>query len=483
MKLELLLKEIHPIACNKVNPVAEITGICYDSRTVVPGAMFVAIRGFHTDGHKYIDQALEAGAAIVVCEQKLAPDIPHVVVGNSRQALAALSAGWFEHPARRLKVLGVTGTNGKTTTTYLMKAILESKGYRVGLIGTNEVIVGGEAREASRTTPESYDLQHMLFEMAEAHCTHVVMEVSSHALCLDRVAGIRFAVGAFTNLTQDHLDFHKTMEAYRDAKAVLFKNCDRAVINLDDPAGAFMVEAAACPVVTYGIDNANGTLTAKNIRMSATGVAYEALISGDIQRVSLGIPGRFSVYNSLAAIGAMLALEMPLSDAASGLVKAQGVRGRAEVVYAGDFSVLVDYAHTPDGMENILKTARGFTEGRVVAVFGCGGDRDKGKRPKMGAIGVSLADVAVITSDNPRTEEPAAILQDILAGIDLAAHQPVVIEDRREAIRYAMNLAQKGDTVLILGKGHETYQEICGVKHPFDDREEVRAYAKELAAR
>ena len=456
----------------------ECSGICYDTRTMEPGCLFVALPGYKTDGHKYIAQALEQGAAAVLCQHPPEGEGPWLVTPDARAALAAVSANWFGHPARDLTLLAVTGTNGKTTTTYLLKAMLEGVlGARVGLIGTNQNMVGEEVLPAHRTTPESYEVQQLLREMADAGCTHVVMEASSHALVLHRLDGLRFRAGIFTNLTQDHLDFHGTMEAYRDAKGLLFRQSDTAVLNLDDEAGRYFARTVAVPRLTYSERRDEADLTAKNLRLFPDRVEFEAVAAGAISRVRLPIPGGFTVYNALGVLTCGLALGLPLADCADALAKAPGVKGRIEVVpVPADFAVIIDYAHTPDALENILTTVRDFTAGRVICLFGCGGDRDRTKRPQMGAIAGSLADVTVVTSDNPRTEEPGAIIRDILPGLEGTAAEVVVEPDRRAAIRRALSLAKPGDTVVLAGKGHETYQEVGTRVLHLDEREEVAAY-------
>lgn len=475
MKLQELLKDVAVLRCT----AAEDTEICevrYDSRAVQPGDLFVAIRGYATDGHRYIDKALAQGAAAVVCEE--APEgVPAVVVENARRALAQIAANRFGHPADSMVMLGVTGTNGKTTTTYLVKHTLEAAGHKVGLIGTNQNLIGDEVIETERTTPESYELHALFARMRDAGCTHVIMEVSSHSLVLDRVYGIRFAVGAFTNLTQDHLDFHKTMEEYRRAKALLFAISDKGVINLDDPAAKAMLADAQCPCLTFSCEKDAADLTAKNLKLHADGVEFVAATKGDLARVKLPIPGHFSAENALTALGIVLQLGMPLADAAKSLATATGVKGRVEVVPTDtDYTVLIDYAHSPDGVENVLRAVRGFAKGRVVALFGCGGDRDRTKRPKMGKIAADLADFCIVTSDNPRTEDPKAIIDDILEGMKGTKTPMQVIVDRPEAIHWALAHAQKNDVIVLMGKGHETYQEVNHVKHHMDEREIVADY-------
>ena len=475
MKLQELLKNVAVLESTAAGNT-EIREVRYDSRAVQPADLFVAIRGYGTDGHKYIAKALEQGAAAVVCEE--APEgAPAVVVENSRRALAEIAANRFDHPADSMVMLGVTGTNGKTTTTYLVKHMLEDAGYKVGLIGTNQNLIGDEVVETERTTPESYELHALFARMRDAGCTHVIMEVSSHSLVLDRVHDIRFAVGAFTNLTQDHLDFHKTMEEYRKAKAILFTISDKGVINLDDPAAKAMLADAQCPCMTFSCEKDAADVRARNIKLHADGVEFVATTKGELARVKLPIPGHFSVENALTALGIVLQLGLPLADAAKSLATATGVKGRVEVVPTDtDYTVLIDYAHSPDGVENVLRAVRGFAKGRVVALFGCGGDRDRTKRPKMGKIAAELADFCIVTSDNPRTEDPKAIIDDILEGMKDSKTPMQVIVDRPEAIHWALAHAKKDDIIVLMGKGHETYQEVNHVKHHMDEREIVADY-------
>ncbi len=475
MKLQDLLKGVAVLESTAA-PDTEINEVRYDSRAVRPGDLFVAIRGYATDGHQYIGKALEQGAAAIVCEEAPA-GVPVVVVENARRALAEIAANRFGHPADSMVMLGVTGTNGKTTTTYLVKHMLEDAGRKVGLIGTNQNLIGDEVVETERTTPESYELHALFARMRDAGCTHVIMEVSSHSLVLDRVHGIHFAVGAFTNLTQDHLDFHKTMEEYRRAKALLFTISDKGVINLDDPAAGAMLADAKCPCLTFSCEKDAADLTAKNLKLHADGVEFVAATKGDLARVKLPIPGHFSAENALTALGIVLQLGMPLADAAKSLATATGVKGRVEVVPTDtDYTVLIDYAHSPDGVENVLRAVRGFARGRVVALFGCGGDRDRTKRPKMGKIAADLADFCIVTSDNPRTEDPKAIIDDILEGMKGTKTPMQVIVDRPEAIHWALAHAKKDDIIVLMGKGHETYQEVNHVKHHMDEREIVRDF-------
>ena len=473
MKLEELLRDVEVTELRAPGEL-EISDVAYDSRRVTPGAAFVAIRGFESDGHRYIPQAAEKGAACVICEEKPAADVPYVIVKDSRLALAMVSRNFYRDPGSEMVLIGVTGTNGKTTTTYLVKHLLEQKrGATVGLIGTNGNMIGSEFLHTERTTPESCELQKLLREMADAGCTHVVMEVSSHSLVLHRVAGLHFAVGIFTNLTQDHLDFHKTMDEYARAKSLLFSMCDRAVINLDDEWSEFMLEHCPCPAITFS-EGERGDLTAHDIALSSAGVAFTAAYHGAGERVKLGIPGLFSVYNALGVIGTGLSLGIELAECADSLASARGVKGRVEVVPTdGDYTILIDYAHTPDALENVLKSMRRVAKGRLVALFGCGGDRDRTKRPIMGRIAAENADFVVVTSDNPRTEQPEAIIADIVAGMEGTSTPREVITGRPEAIEWAITNHQPGDVIVLAGKGHEDYQIVGHEKHHMDEREIV----------
>ena len=471
MRLSQLLKGTGYTGTLREDP--EIAGISYNTATLKPGELFVALRGYKTDGHSYIPQAREKGAAAVLGEE--GEDV--LLVPDSRAALAVLAGNWFGHPARELTMIGVTGTNGKTTTTTLLWGMLHAAlGTRIGLIGTNENRIGEKVLPTERTTPDSFELQKLLREMADAGCTHVVMEVSSHALCLHRVDGIRFAVGAFSNLTQDHLDFHKTMEAYRQAKGRLFDQSDAAVLNWDDEAGRHYAKTAPCPVITYAWHRPGADLSAGDVRLLPDRVEFDLRAGEEQTHIRLGIPGGFSVYNALCALGCAHVLGIPPETAARALAAAPGVKGRMEVVPTpGKGTVLIDYAHTPDALENALTALRDFTPGRLICLFGCGGDRDRTKRPIMGAVANQLADLCVVTSDNPRSEEPEAIIRDILAGMEGEDTPRLVEPDREKAIAAALDLLEEGDVLLLAGKGHETYQEVNGVKRHMDEREIVAA--------
>ena len=481
MKLRELLKNIGVLA-HTADLETNISAICYDSRKAEPGCLFVAVGGFATDGNRFIPMALEKGAAAVVTAKKPEGEIPYILVESDRLALALLGCNFYGNPAASMTMIGITGTNGKTSSTLLLKQVLEkTQGAKVGLIGTMANMIGQEVIPTERTTPESLDLQALFARMRDSGCTHVVMEVSSHAITLERIGGVRFDVAAFTNLTEDHLDFHKTMDAYCDAKAELFRRCDRAVVNADDSYAGRILSAAACPVLTTSVTTKEG-LHAEDVALHAEGISFTAVCGEERARVTLPIPGKFTVYNALTVLGVAHQLGISIHDCAEALKSAEGVKGRVEVVPTPGtpYSVLIDYAHTPDALENVLRTVRDFCKGRLISVFGCGGDRDPMKRPIMGKIGVELSDIAIITSDNPRTEAPMAIIQDILKGVNQESGEYIVMEDRRGAIRYAMDIAEKNDIIVLAGKGHETYQDIDGQKHHLDEREEVAAHLKEL---
>ena len=480
MKLKRLLQEVPVLGCT-ADLETEITSVVCDSRKAAPGCLFTAISGFASDGNRFIPMAMEKGAAVVVTEHAPREDVPYVLVPSDRLALALISANFYGHPAKDMTMIGVTGTNGKTSVTLLLKQVLEKAlGAKVGLVGTMENQIGDLSIPTERTTPESLELQGLFARMRDAGCQYAVMEVSSHSVTLERIGGIHFDVAAFTNLTEDHLDFHKTMDAYCDAKAELFRRCDRAVINADDSYSPRILAAAACPVLTTSVQG-GGDLRAEDLELLAEGISFACVCGEERVRVHLPIPGRFTVYNALTVLGIAKSLGISLEQCAQALTQVNGVKGRIEVVPTpgAPYSVLIDYAHTPDGLENVIRSVKDFCKGRVITVFGCGGDRDPMKRPIMGEIGVKYSDIAVITSDNPRTEDPETIIRDILSGVSPALGTYHVICDRRAAIRYAMDIAQKDDIIILAGKGHETYQEIQGVKHHLDEREEVAAHLAE----
>ncbi len=480
MKLRDLLKGI-PILETTADLYTEITSVAYDSRKVEAGGLFVAVTGFAADGNRFIPMAMDRGAVAVVTSKRPQEPVPYVLVENDRLALALIGCNFYDDPALSMTLIGVTGTNGKTSVTWLLKQVLENvTGNKAGLIGTMVNLIGDEVIPTERTTPESFDLQGLFARMRHAGCRYAIMEVSSHAIALHRVGGIHYDVAAFTNLTEDHLDFHKTMEAYCDTKAELFTRCGKAVLNQDDSWFDRIKGTSTCPVITTSV-KAQADLYAKDVELLSDGIRFTAVSEGKETAIRLPIPGRFTVYNVLTVLGIVKALGIDLDAAAKALEKVQGVKGRVEVVPTPGqpYTVLVDYAHTPDGLENVIRSVRDLCKGRIITVFGCGGDRDPIKRPIMGRIGVELSDVAVITSDNPRTEDPDAIIEDVLAGVTPEMGQYITIADRRQAIRHAMDMAQENDIIILAGKGHENYQEIHGVKHHLDEREEVAAHLKE----
>ncbi len=476
----MTLKElVNDIECTiSKNPDTEIKGIAYDSRKVKEGYLFVAIKGFETDGHKYIESALKNGAAAVLGEEDIKGDFAYVRVENARRAIAICAAQFYAHPERKLKIIGITGTNGKTTTSYLIRQILMLKGLRCDLIGTNQTIIGDEVIESSRTTPESLELFELFSKMADCGGEYVVMEVSSHSLELDRVYGVEFETSVLTNITQDHLDFHKTMDNYAKAKAKLFSVSKSCAINLDSDYADLCIKNAKANAITYSIKK-DAAVRAENIVMSERGVIFDIVRNGEKSQMRLGIPGEFSVYNALSAICVCINIGMDIEDIQKGLVLAKSVKGRIEVVHTKTpYTIIIDYAHTPDGLQNIISAVRVFAKGRIITVFGCGGNRDAGKRPKMGSVAEELSDIAVVTSDNPRCENPDDIIKDILGGMKKDNH--AVIPSRRDAIKHAMEIARQGDIIILAGKGHETYQEIEHVKHDFDERVVVKEILAEM---
>ncbi|GAA0364604.1 UDP-N-acetylmuramoyl-L-alanyl-D-glutamate--2,6-diaminopimelate ligase [Bacillus horti] len=463
-----------------------ISSIEMDSRLVTSGTLFVCIEGAQTDGHLYVDQAVELGAVAIVAQKKIEATVPVIIVPDTRRSLAFLAAEFFRNPTKELGLIGVTGTNGKTTVTHLLEAIFEGVGNRTGRIGTIGTKIGDTLREGKNTTPESLELQRSFREMVDAGCKYAFMEVSSHAIQMGRIRGCQFKTAIFTNLTQDHLDYHGTMEEYKRAKGLLFAqlgssyDSDKlkyAIINGDDPVSQYYMDITPAQVITYGIDSQDVDVRATNIKISSEGMQFtvESFMGTEDFRVQL--LGKFNVYNLLSTIAAGLVEGISLSQIKQSLEQVKGVRGRLESVSAGQgFSVVVDYAHTPDSLENVLLTAKEFAENRVLCVIGCGGDRDRTKRPIMAQIAARHADYSVLTSDNPRTEEPAQILEDMIQGLTqekVSKELYTSLVDRREAIYTAIEMARPGDVVIIAGKGHETYQDINNQKLHFDDREVV----------
>ncbi|HWX87695.1 MAG TPA: UDP-N-acetylmuramoyl-L-alanyl-D-glutamate--2,6-diaminopimelate ligase [Solirubrobacteraceae bacterium] len=457
-----------------------ITGLAYDSRTVEAGTLFFCIPGYERDGHDFAAAAIAAGAVALVVERELGLEVPEIVVRSTRAAMGPLAARFYGDPTSELHVVGVTGTNGKTTTAHLVRALLQAAGERCGLLGTVGSQIGGSHRPATRTTPEAIDLQSDLRAMLDSGERYCAMEVSSHAVALGRTDGVGFAAALFTNLTQDHLDFHPTMEDYFQAKRRLFLPTDTAerpriaVVNVDDPYGRRLA-AELEHALTFAIDS-DADYRARGVRVDLAGSHFELHFPQGVRTLTLPLPGRFNVANALAALAVTHALGFELDTLVSALERGVRVPGRLEPVDEGQgFAVLVDYAHTPDSLQNVLRTAHEVGHGRVICVFGAGGDRDRGKRPLMGEVGARLADVLLVTSDNPRSEDPEAIIAEIMDGVSSAPRppgaRPVVSEvDRRAAIERAVALAQSGDVLVIAGKGHEQGQELAGgLKVPFDD--------------
>ncbi len=478
MFLHQLLENLETVSLSHSQKELEkidITDISFDTRTVSKGSLFVCIKGIRSDRHDYVAQALENGACAIVSEYPMdTQDAVNIVVKDTNHALSFLAAAFYQNPQKKLRMIGVTGTNGKTTVTNLVKNMLEVCGYKVGLIGTNEIVIGKETYPANATTPEAPELFSHLHKMAKENCDFAVMEVSSHSVSLGRVAAIPYEIGIFTNLTQDHLDYHITMENYADAKAGFFRQCEVAIVNADSPYANTMLQAAKGKVLTYGIKN-TADYTAKEIVSGATGVSYTVSSDKDEYSVKFPIPGGFSVYNSLAVCAMAGAMNVPDGFVKMALKKTKTVKGRCELVEIDKpYQVMIDFAHTPDGMENILSAVNEFKPARVITVFGCGGDRDKGKRPQMGEIAKRLSDVVVVTSDNPRSEDMQAIIDDIMAGISDKTNV-YSNPDRKEAIRMAMELAKANDIVLLLGKGHEMVQKFKDYEIEFDEREVVKS--------
>lgn len=471
-----------------------IQDITADSRAVKLNSLFIALDGATVDGHNYIDKAVDAGAvAVIVSKPVTVPaDVCVITVDDTRQAMMVCVPYFFDYPANRMRMVGVTGTNGKTTTTHMIRHILKAQGFKVGVIGTVHIMIGDTSYPIHNTTPDVVDLQHILDQMVQENVEYCVMEVSSHALALGRVSGVEFDTAVFTNLTQDHLDFHKTFENYLAAKCKLFeqvsapnqvKDNKGAVINIDDSYGYRVMEKTTAPTITYSTLG-KGTLNASDVHMSTKNSQYTVNYKGESYPVSMNTTGLFNVYNTLAAIGACLQEGISMEAIDTALKTFSSVPGRFELIEEGqDFAVVVDYAHTPDGLQNILETAKAIKENRIIIVFGCGGDRDATKRPIMGRIAAEYGDKIYVTSDNPRTEDPVQIVKDVEVGVKEALREGTsyeVIVDRREAINHAIHDAKAGDIVIIAGKGHENYQILKNETIHFDDREEARKALKEI---
>ena len=484
MKLHELIQALHHFGkFPTLNP--DITSVEMDSREVKPGSLFICIDGYTVDGHDYAQKAVENGAVAVVAEKDIQVDVPVIKVRSTVRAMAILADVFYSSPTSKLHMIGITGTNGKTSVSHLISAVLQSVGKKTGIIGTLGMQIGSEEFETKNTTPDSLTLQKIFQQMVEANVEAAVMEVSSHALHIGRVHGSQYDIAVFTNLTQDHLDYHKTMDNYRAAKSLLFaqlgngydaKKPKYAILNVDDKASEEYIVATQGIVLTYGIDN-DADLMAQNIKVTSSGTTFTLVMGEEKREVQMGLVGKFNVYNILATIGASLASGLELDSIVGAIANLRGVSGRFELVNEGqNFTVIVDYAHTPDSLENVLKTIQEFAKGKVYCLVGCGGDRDKSKRPIMAKIASELADVAILTSDNPRTEDPYAILQDMEKGI--AKSNSTLIVDRKEAIEYAVDQARSKDVILIAGKGHETYQIIGSKVLDFDDRQMAKAAIK-----
>ncbi|WP_413301460.1 UDP-N-acetylmuramoyl-L-alanyl-D-glutamate--2,6-diaminopimelate ligase [Bacillus sp. 1P10SD] len=476
MKLQELLKSLHPIVPFKGdNP--EITSIENDNRKVQKGSLFICIKGYTVDGHDFAESAVKNGAVAVLAEHPLAIDVPVILVKDTTRSMAVLADAFYEQPSKKLHLIGITGTNGKTTTSHLIEKIFADAGKKTGIIGTMYTKIAEQILETKNTTPESLTLQKTFNQMVEAGVDSAIMEVSSHALDMGRVHGCDYDIAVFTNLSQDHLDYHKTMEEYQRAKSLLFAQLGNtfnhskpkfAILNADDPASEMYKRSTAAHVITYGIDN-QCDIQAQNIQMTPKGTTFNLVIDECSYPIQMHLIGKFSVYNVLASIASALVSGIELNKVIESIEGVKGVAGRFELVNAGqDFSVIVDYAHTPDSLENVLKTIQHFAKKRIFVIVGCGGDRDRTKRPLMAQIACRLATDPILTSDNPRSEDPIAILKEMEAGVQGENYQ--VIPDRKEAIFTAVTHATTGDVILIAGKGHETYQIIGNVVHDFDDR-------------
>ena len=462
----------------KGNEESKVQNIRYDNRKIKQGDAFVCVKGFKVDGHSFIGDAIKKGAKTLIVQEDVSvqEDITIIKVRDTRKALAIMSSNYFGNPKDKLKIIGITGTNGKTTSAFIIKSILEKAGFMTGLIGTIANYIGNKKVDAVRTTPESYELHELFKNMVDAGVEYCVMEVSSHSLELDRVYGVQFEEGIFTNLTRDHLDFHKTFENYYNAKFKLFERSNHSIINLDDPYGANIVKdieerGVKTKVSTFSIEK-ESDFKAFEIKSHSNGSEFKVNLES-IEEFSINIPGEYNIYNSLGCIICAYNLNIPMDKIKEGLSDVV-IPGRCELVAKEKnlpYSIIIDYAHTPDGLENILSTVKAFTRNRMISVFGCGGDRDKVKRPQMGKIGCELSDIAIITSDNPRSEEPMDIINDIVKPLN---YDNFVIEvNRKEAIRKAMNMALEGDVIVIAGKGHETYQILKDETIHFDEREVV----------
>ncbi|HEY8444175.1 MAG TPA: UDP-N-acetylmuramoyl-L-alanyl-D-glutamate--2,6-diaminopimelate ligase [Clostridia bacterium] len=474
MKLFELLEGVYPKQI--IGSDVEITNLSHDSKTVTVGGLFFCLKGEKADGHDFVYQAVQNGAAAIISQKVFEDlDISQVIVDDVRSAMSLISANYYGNPAKKMKLIGVTGTNGKTTTTYIIKSIGEAAGKKVGLIGTSGIIIDGQTYPPSLTTPDPIELHSIFKKMADCGTDWAVMEVSAHALALNKIEGIVYDIAAFTNCTQDHLDFFKTMKNYRQAKAKFFspRYAKIAVVNADDKLGREISQTCGISCFTYGCKNPADAFGI-NYKSSIKGIQYIINIFDKIYEINFALPGRFNMYNTMCAALSCYLLNVNIADIAAGIANLKKVKGRFETYIKNDKQVIIDYAHTPDGLINILRSIKEFAKGKIITVFGCGGNRDKDKRAKMGKAACRLSDYTVITSDNPRFEKPEDIIEDIVQGAKETQGEYVRIPDRKEAIRHAISISQKNDIVLIAGKGDESYQEIMGVKYPFSDLETVK---------
>lgn len=476
MKLSTLLQGVKTLNAFEDVEIERVTDKIKDTKE---NTLFVCIDGNQFDGHKMAKQALQSGAVAVISERDLKIN-RQIIVENTRKAYSQIASNFYDNPTKSLKLIGVTGTNGKTSTSFFIKNMLNGMGYKCGLIGTIENDFGDGKLESTLTTPEPMELQKLFRNMVNNDCEYCVMEVSSQALAQKRVYGLEYEISILTNITVDHLDYHITMENYINSKLELLKNSKKAIVNIDDNNVKTALSRIECPVVTCSTVDNKADYTAKNVICNESFVQYELVGINCIGRINVNLPGEFTVYNSLCASSALLELGFSIEDIANSTEKIKQVKGRAErVPVPRNFTVIIDYAHTPDGLENILKCIKGFSKGRIITVFGCGGDRDKSKRAEMGRIAGELSNIAVVTSDNPRTENPLLIINDILGGMEKTKSRLAIIENRRQAIEFALSKARRGDVVLLAGKGHETYQIIGNEKIHFDEREIIKEYFKE----
>ncbi len=473
MRLEELLEGVSFTGTQTDRTVNEVT--C-DSRQAGENVLFACLKGEHFDGHDFAQKAAQKGSVVLVQKDMGIPG--QILVPDSRYAYAKICANYYGNPANSLTFIGITGTNGKTTVTHIVKNCLKSLKCRVGLIGTIQNEIGDTIRPATKTTPDPLEYQQLLCSMRESGCKYVVMEVSSHALEQKRLGDTSFRIGAFTNLTQDHLDYHGDMESYYQAKKLLFEHCEQAIVCVDDPYGKRLASEISCTTFSAGQEKAD--VVAQDIEMGVDGVSFTVSYQGEKRRISFGVPGLFSVHNALTALLICLHLHIPFAEAAQAIADCPPVKGRSERIPTGrDFTILCDYAHTPDGLKNILESVRGYKKGRLVALFGCGGDRDREKRPFMGEMAAKYADFLIITSDNPRTENPDAIIDDIIRGVEKYETPYQRITNRKEAIRFAITHAQPDDIIVLAGKGHEDYQVLADGKIHFDEREVVAEILKD----